>query len=445
MTSTRDRGHWSGLLIAPEAERLPARPGAVAEALADTGASLLPRGAGMTYGDTNANSGGALVTSERLARILDVDREAGHATVESGVTLGALLDAVRPLGWTVAACPGTARVTVGGMIAHDVHGKDHARAGSFGGWVEEVTLARSDREGPRTCSRADDPGLFRATIGGLGLTGFIERARIRLTPFHGRCLRVERVRCRGVEAALARLRGDGPPDHGYVWVDGRSLRSARARCVVVRAWRTGAGQPAPGRGAGAEALLGLASRVAPRIALTAPAVRAANRVFHLSAARPGSARSTREVDVDHVLFPQDRAGLSNRIHGRRGVRAHHSIVRSTAGLDAALGRLARPDGAPPMVVLKAFGDHAPEGLLSFGGPGVSIATGDADRGERTRRMLDDLEDVVLADGGQIYPAKDSRMGPAAFARSFPRAAEFARHVDPRFESNFWRRVRPRER
>ena len=81
-------------------------------------------------------------------------------------------------------------------------------------------------------------------------------------------------------------------------------------------------------------------------------------------------------------------------------------------------------------------------MLSFTGPGLSIATGFRNEGERTLSRLAELDEVVLSSGGRLYPAKDARMPAAAFVRSFPEARAFAKHVDPAFTSNFWRRVRP---
>jgi len=90
-----------------------------------------------------------------------------------------------------------------------------------------------------------------------------------------------------------------------------------------------------------------------------------------------------------------------------------------------------------------FGDRPSPGMLSFPRRGATLALDFPMRGETTLRLLERLDAIVVARGGAIYPAKDARMSAATFAASFPRLAEFERHVDPAFSSSFWRRVRAR--
>jgi hypothetical protein len=91
-------------------------------------------------------------------------------------------------------------------------------------------------------------------------------------------------------------------------------------------------------------------------------------------------------------------------------------------------------------VIKVFGDLPSPGLLSFPRPGVTLAVDFAMRGRTTLALLERLDAIVIEAGGAIYPAKDARMSPSTFQRSFPRLSEFTNFLDPRFSSSFWRRV-----
>ena len=139
---------------------------------------IIARGLGRSYGDAAQRAGGLVVSTGRLDQIGPVDDAAGTVTVGAGVSLENLISRLLPLGWFVAVTPGTRQVSVGGAIAADIHGKNHHRDGSFGRHVIELTVVTPG--GPGTVSPDDDGELFWATVGGMGLTGIVTRAVLRL-------------------------------------------------------------------------------------------------------------------------------------------------------------------------------------------------------------------------------------------------------------------------
>ena len=142
--------------------------------------TLIARGNGRSYGDAALNPDLTL-SMLALDRIRAFDAGTGLLDCEAGVLLADLLETFLPHGWFPPVVPGTRLVTVGGMIAADVHGKNHHRDGTFGAHVESLTLASADGA-IRECGRAENADLFRATLGGMGLTGVILSARFRLRP-----------------------------------------------------------------------------------------------------------------------------------------------------------------------------------------------------------------------------------------------------------------------
>ena len=140
--------------------------------------NYVPRGAGRAYGDAGIGLG-STVAMRALNRMRDFDPVNGLLTVEAGVTLEEVIDVVLPRGWFAPAVPGTRFVTVGGMVAADVHGKNHHRTGGFGAHVASLTLL-PPRGGLLTCSRSENSALFHATVGGMGLTGAIVEVTLRL-------------------------------------------------------------------------------------------------------------------------------------------------------------------------------------------------------------------------------------------------------------------------
>ena len=113
-----------------------------------------------------------------MNRVLEVDLDKGTCTVEAGVSLDTLMRSLIPLGWFPMVVPGTRYVTVGGAIASDIHGK--FRHGSFCDYVERFQLV-TPVHGTIAVGRETHPDEFWSTAGGMGLTGIITEATLRLT------------------------------------------------------------------------------------------------------------------------------------------------------------------------------------------------------------------------------------------------------------------------
>ena len=397
----------------------------------------LPFGNGRSYGDSCRNEGGTLLLTRDLDRFIAYDAERGVLRCEAGVLFADILDRIVQDGWFLPVTPGTRFITVGGAIANDVHGKNHHVAGSFGRYVERFELLRSD--GTRVlCSPDESPELFAATIGGLGLTGLITWAQIRLTRVPGPWLSVETMRFGSLPEFFA-LSGESMAwEHAVAWIDCLAPVGQRGRGLFSRA-----------RPIEHECKRGQTSRRRWRVPLTPPfpvlggvGLRQFNRLwFH---------RPLKPIAIRHYapfLYPLDGIGEWNRLYGPRGFVQHQCVIPPDAAertVAALLDCIADAGEGSFLAVLKTFGDLASPGMLSFPRPGTTLALEFPWRGERTARLLARLEDKVVDAGGAVYPAKDAHMSAASFRRFFPAWQAFSRCVDPGFSSSFWRRVHPEE-
>ena len=437
--SQRRRLSWGRTpRLAPARVETPAWRSALPD-LGAVGRPVLAYGQGRSYGDVCLNEGGVILDTRALDRFIAFDREAGVVRCEAGVTLAQVLALVVPHGWFLPVTPGTKYVTVAGAVANDVHGKNHHAAGTFGRFVTRLALRRSDGRTLELTPEAESPrnDLFRATVAGLGLTGFIEWVEFSLLPIQSDEIEGRNTRFGSLEEFFA-LSEEASGESPYVvsWVD--ALRPEGRGILMQGDHAATGGLPAPGDRP-PQARLGLPAD-APSWALGPRTVRAFNALYY---GRQRPKRVEARSHYEPFFYPLDVARDWNRGYGRRGFYQYQFVVPFRDGTDAVrevLARLAASGEGSFLAVLKTFGAVPSPGMMSFPREGVTLALDLPNRGERTVRLLRACDAVVREAGGAVYPAKDATMTPESFRAFFPQWEAFAAHIDPAFSSSFWRRV-----
>jgi FAD/FMN-containing dehydrogenase len=408
-------------------------------------APALPYGLGRSYGDSCLNDGGMLIDTSQLSRLIHFDSECGILRADAGLSLEQLLPVIVPRGWFLPVSPGTQFVTLGGAVANDIHGKNHHRAGTFGRHVRCFELWRSDGT-MRECSPQENAELFRATIGGLGLTGLISWVEIQLIRIPSPNMQMERIRFRSFDEYLA-LENESSADYEYTvsWVD--CMRSGPMRGLFQRANFTedGIAFSADGTEFSKRDTARKSRRWLrvpfdmPSFALSSGVVKLFNQsIFHLQR----SDRISRSTHYAPFFYPLDQVLDWNRIYGKRGFFQYQFVVPNGAEdvFCEILRRISSSRQGSFLVILKKFGNITSPGLMSFPREGLTLALDFQNRGQAILDLLDELDRLVEQAGGCVYPAKDARMSAASFQLYYPQWKEFARTIDPRFSSTFWRRV-----
>ena len=414
---------------------------AFAATLSVTG-GVIARGMGRGYGDCAVVAGGTTLSTRGL-RTLRLDGNCLEA--DAGASLEEVMRFVVPQGWFVPVTPGTRFVTIGGAIAADIHGKNHHRDGTFGSHVERIDLLLASGE-LRSLTPLD--GLFWATVGGMGLTGVIVSARVRLVPIETAQMSTVNRRVTNLESLMELMTlADSQWRYSVAWVDTMATGNSLGRSVL-----------STGEHALLSEMKGRAQRAplsyAPRQRLTAPSfvpagalnswsVRAFNEFWFRKA--PRTAKKNLE-SITHFFHPLDGVAEWNRIYGPPGFIQYQVVVPdSHADTIKWLIETFATERVPVfLAVLKRFG-VANDGLLSFPTTGWTLAVDIPADVEGVGRTLDEMDERVVAEGGRIYLAKDSRMNPRHLATMYSRLGEFRRirdEVDPehRFASNLSRRL-----
>jgi len=392
--------------------------------------SLIARGNGRAYGDSAINPA-ATVRMEHFDRMLAFDPASGRLVAEAGVLLGDIIAAFLPCGWFPLVTPGTRFVTLGGAIAADVHGKNHHRDGSFRACVDWIEVMGPDGT-LRRCSPQQEATLFDHTLGGMGLTGIVLRAAIRLRPVETAWIRQTTLAAPDLEAALAALEAGQGASYSVAWIDCLARGPALGRSLVMLGEHATRAE-LPRERAAAPFDTPRRRRLSvpldlPALALNGAGMRAFNALYYRSGARRAGERL---VDWEGYFYPLDAILGWNRIYGRRGFAQFQCVLppdRTEAGLAALLAETAQAGTGSFLAVLKRFGPQ--ESAFSFPMEGWTLAL-DFPMGAGTLALLDRLDRIALAHGGRFYLAKDSRMSAATLRASDARVEGFRAHRDAR--------------
>jgi decaprenylphospho-beta-D-ribofuranose 2-oxidase len=400
----------------------------VAAAVKEAGPrGALVRGLGRSYGDAAQNAGGLVLRLLGSAHQAVLDPSAGTVTVPAGVNLDDLLRVIVPRGWFVPVTPGTRFVTIGGAVASDIHGKNHHVEGSFGNHITSLTMLLAD--GAQVVVGPDQrPELFWATVGGMGLTGVILDATIRLLPIETSRMSVDTTRIPDLEALFTAM-SEGDDDYRYsvAWIDLVAKGSSLGRSVLTRGDHATVAQLGPKESVqpfayGPHQLVSVPPLVPPMGVLNHATVAAFNEVWFRKAPRH---REGELQGIGAFFHPLDLVGSWNRLYGAKGMVQYQFVVPFGAedAMRTVIERLSASGAASFLAVLKRFG-AGNEAPLSFPAPGWTLALDVPGASHGLGDLLHGLDRVVLDAGGRHYFAKDAHTTAAAIRRGYPRLDEW---------------------
>lgn len=409
---------------------------------------VIARGLGRSYGDPAQNAGGLVVDMTALNRVHSIDRDTAQVVVDAGVSLDQLMREALPHGLWVPVLPGTRQVTVGGAIANDIHGKNHHSAGSFGNHVVSMDLITADGQIRTLTPDGPESELFWATVGGIGLTGIIVRATIAMTRTETAYFIVDNDRTDDLEGTLE-LVSDGSDDHytySSIWFDTISKGAKLGRGAFARGSLAKLDELPPKLRAEplkftAPQLLTVPD-IMPNGLMNKLSLTAIGEFYYRSTPKRGRGAIQNITAFYHML---DLIGEWNRGYGRKGFLQYQfsTPLGANDGLRRIVEKVAHSGHYSALNVFKQMGEgnRAP---LSFPHPGWMVCL-DFPIKAGLGKLCRELDEEVLAIGGRLYTAKDSRTSPETFARMYPRLEEWRKvraAVDPEgvFASDMSRRL-----
>ena len=381
--------------------------------------ALLVRGLGRSYGDASLppRSGQTITNSTLADRLIAFDAETGILRAEAGFSLFDLNRLFLQRGWAMPVSPGTQFVTLGGMVASDVHGKNHHLKGCVGEHVRALRMRVADGR-ILEVTEANEPELFRATLGGMGLTGHILDVEIQLEAIPSAWIWGESERVYSLAELMTNLRESSIVwPFTMSWVDSMKRGEQMGRGIVTRGrWAEPHEAPVdpPRARKGPSVPIDF-----PGWALSSFTISAFNSLyFHMH----GRKVKRGVIHPWKFTYPLDSIGSWNRIYGRRGFAQYQCVLpveNDSNVVQRFFEVMTSSGGASFLTVVKDCGAEG-KGMLSFPKPGISIALDLPMHPGKTQATIDALNEVVIAGGGRIYLTKDALTRPDDFRAMEPR-------------------------
>lgn len=411
--------------------------------LINSNKSILPIGNLRSYGDSCLSSSGVLFDNKKLNKIIEFDESNQTIKVESGILLSELIEFLVPFGLFPPVVPGTKYITLGGAIANDIHGKNHHSAGSIGCFAIEFELI--NETGQFVCSKNENQEFFYATIGGLGLTGYITWVKLKLKKIENSYIKNEGIKFKSLEDFFA-INNESINDYEYTvaWLDISSNPKTLGRGIYLR------GNHVTNDELKTKEYLSIHQN-GKNLPLTPELIntKTINIFNKLYFNKQISHNQTSIIHYDKYFFPLDGVGNWNKLYGKKGFLQYQFVLpfsmiesENVKLLRLILELINKSGFVSFLTVLKTFGNKKSGGLLSFPKEGITLAI-DFKIDKRFNdllRLLDKLDTIITENNGSIYIAKDARMSADTFKKSYPQLNDFQKYKSPYFTSDFWQRV-----
>ena len=370
---------------------------------------LIPRGLGRSYGDSSLSK--IVLETPRIDRFISFNQRAGLLSCQAGVSIHEILDLVVPKGWFVPVTPGSSYVTVGGAIASDVHGKNHHIGGSFSQHLISFDILLGSGE-KVTVTPAGMPDLFKATCGGMGLTGIILSATFQLIPIQSSSIGQRTMRANSLEEVCELFEVNTLSTYSVAWIDclakgkqmGRSLLMLGEHCVN--------GGLELGEQPKKSLLIDM-----PNWVLNPYSIKAFNFFyFH----KPIFSPQRINLPYQPYFYPLDAINNWNRLYGKNGFIQYQFVVPKAVGvkgLKRILSIISKSNKGSFLAILKVFG-KGNENYLSFPMEGYSLAL-DFKMESGIVELIKKLDAMVMEMGGRVYLTKDALMSEQMFKLTYP--------------------------
>ena len=395
----------------------------------------IARGNGRSYGDSAVNKSNT-ISMKKFNRILEFNDDTGLLVTESGILLSEIINAFLPKGWFPMVTPGSKFVTVGGMVACDVHGKNHHKEGSFGDYIEWLEIITASGEIKR-CSKKENPELFNWTIGGMGLTGVIINVAFYLRAVSTSWIKQKIITAKNIDHVFEIFEKTLDSTYSVAWIDCLSNKNKLGRSLVFLGEHANLSDLETNMKSKPLSVKNKSKFKVPfffpSFILNSFTIKIFNSLYYfLGSLKKGY----KIIDYDTFFYPLDYIFNWNKVYGRKGFAQYQCVIplkNALEGVRELLETISNSNSNSFLAVLKRFGKQ--EGHLSFPIEGYTLAL-DFPISKKNLDLMNKLDEVTIKYEGQFYLAKDSRLNKEIFKRSDTKFAKYSKFRSLKMKETF---------
>jgi decaprenylphospho-beta-D-ribofuranose 2-oxidase len=372
--------------------------------------NIIPSGRHRSYGDSAVNIN--IINSKNFNKIIFFDERIGVLRAQSGVTIENLLNFLIPKGWFLKVTPGTKYATLGGCIASDVHGKEHHKEGCFSESVKSLKII-TNKNKSFILTKNKFPELFKATCGGMGLTGFIVEATIQCKKIKSSKIQFKKKLNKSLKEVFLCFENLKKFTYSVAWID--TVKKNKEFNSIFTIGEFFHDQK-------------FSLQKKPKISILFNfkiinylTIILFNRLYFF-----WNQLNTKSgiIDYDSFFYPLDKIKNWSKLYGNKGFVQYQFIVPkflSKPAILEVLNYMNEKKFYSSLAVLKLHGAQN-QNYLSFPMSGYSLAM-DFPINKKTFYHLKELDKIIIKYQGKIYLTKDSRMDSILFNKTYPQYKE----------------------
>lgn len=366
--------------------------------------NLITRGTGRSYGDSSLYEN--VLLTEKLNKILDFDDKKGIITCESGIKLYQILEVIIPKGWFLPVSPGTSNISFGGAIASDIHGKNHHKSGTFCEYIDSIKILIGNAR-VLNLSREENHDLFFATCGGMGLTGIIISAKLKLKKLNSSLIKLKSIKTKNIKQTIEIIKNNNNVEYSVAWLDLLN-KSTLGKGIVLL------GEHHHGGPLHLKKKRQISIPLFSSLFINNFSMKIFNKLYFFI-----SKNNERFVDLYDYFYPLDKIKNWNILYGNKGFAQYQFVLPEKniiQNLSYIINKLYKLGHFSYLSVLKQLGDEN-KNLLSFPKKGFTLAM-DFKNNSNLNKDLNSLDCDLIKMGGRIYLTKDSYMSEETFKKTY---------------------------
>ena len=364
----------------------------------------IARGLGRSYGDSAIQPNSTIITT-KLNKIISFNQKNGILEAEAGTSIEDILNLIIEKGWFLPVTPGSKQITLGGMVASNVHGKNHHKDGSFKNHIINFKIV-NDKKKLLTCSKKINKKLFNYTIGGMGLSGIIYSCKFKLKKIKSNTIIQEKIKNINLQQTINSIKKSKNWDYNVAWIDTSADINQLGRSILTRGKfsnkddfkkRTNKKIFIP--------------RIFPSWLMNGLLIKVLNNIYFFL-----SNLKKKKISIDNFFYPLDKISNWNIAYGKKGFISYQCLIpykNSYNIINKILTEIKVNKIYSFVSVLKSMGKK--DGHLSFGGPGYTLVF-DFPLYKNINNSLNKIDKIVLNCGGRVYLTKDSRIDKSIFKK-----------------------------